>query len=167
MSFFCPCFSWLRLEPGPLHVQQDEQLDSPTSNSQNEKKNYHGVRLSGDADSEPVHFSVLGSKEESEKSSDTCQSPFLSLILNTKNAITNKIQQGKDIAADSITTAYNNSAIMERFENFGDRIGTGLLPERNREAECVICLVEFSEGDPNASLFYLMFHAVEATELYY
>ena len=151
MSFFCPCLSWLRLEPGPLHVQQDEQLDSPTSNSQNEKKNYHGVRLSGDADSEPVRFSVLGFKEESEKSSDSCQSPFLSLILNTKNAITNKIQQGKDIATDSITTAYNNSAIMERFENFGDRIGTGLLPERNREAECVICLVEFSDGNPNAT----------------
>lgn len=147
MSFFCPCLSWLRIDQGPLHVQQDEQLDSPTATSQNEKKNYQVVRLSGDADSEPVHFSVLGSKEESEKSTESCQSPLMNLILNTKNAITNKIQQGKEIATDSITTAYNNSAIMERFENFGDRIGTGLLPERHhREAECVICLVEFSEG---------------------
>ena len=164
MSFLCPCLSWLRLDQGPLHVQQDDQPDSPNATSQIEKKSYKVVRLSGDADSEPVHFSVLGSNEESEKSSESCQSPLMNLILNTKNAITNKIQQGKEIATDSITTAYNNSAIMERFENFGDRIGTGLLPERNREAECVICLVEFSEGTSIASYAVLMtLHVVRLT----
>lgn len=161
MSFFCPCLNWLHLTAGPEHLPPDEQNDDiPVS--QGDKRHYQGLTLSCDADSEPIHFSMRRSKEDSDSLSENgCKSPLMHLFLNTKNAITNKIQQGKDIATDSISMAYNsNSSETNRIDGLiesriCDRIDTGYISDRNREAECVICLVEFSEG---ASLTFCIIH---------
>jgi hypothetical protein len=153
MSFFCPCLNWLHLTAGPERLVPDEQNDDiPVP--QGDKRHYQGLTLSGDADSEPIHFSMLRSKDDSDNLSENgCKSPLMHLFLNTKNAISNKIQQGKDIATDSITMVYNNSSSeKDRIDGLiesriNDRIDTGYISDRNREAECVICLVEFSEGE--------------------
>ena len=152
MSFFCPCLNWLQLTAGPAHLVPDEQNDHP-SVPQGDKRHYQGLTLTGDADAEPIHFSMQRAKEDTDSSSENgCKSPLMHLFLNTKNAITNKIQQGKDIATDSISMAYNNNSSEKDLidchieSRISDRIDTGYISDRYREAECVICLVEFSEG---------------------
>ena len=153
MSFFCPCINWMQLPAGSSHSEADERSGGDDETPRNDKRQYHGLRLVGDADSEPVQFNMLRLKEDI-VSDGTCKSPLLNMIINTKNVITSKIQQGKDIATDSITMVYNNSSSTDkdREESYVkasqncDRQGFGFVSEKSREAECVICLVEFSKG---------------------
>lgn len=153
MSFFCPCISWMQLPAGSEQLNSNDRNGDEEETTRNDKKQYHGLRLVGDADSEPVQFNMMRLKEDV-VSDGTCKSPLLHMILNTKNVISNKIQQGKEIASDSITMVYNNSssADIDREESSikgtqnSERSGFDFISEKNREAECVICLVEFSEG---------------------
>lgn len=189
MDFFCPCVRWLRITGGQQQLTTDESHDSLPTLPENDKRHYQGVRITGDNDAEQIHCNLLRSKREQlDDVSDDCKSPLLNLIMSTKNAITNKIQQGKEIATDSISLAYNtldkdkernsernqerinerNLGIGERGErSLGilgreERIGRderiergivgivgerrdGYVSEKSRAAECVICLIEFSE----------------------
>ena len=143
----------MQLPAGSTHISTEDRNGSEEETTRNDKRQYHGLRLVGDADSEPVQFNMMRLKEDI-VSDGTCKSPLLNMIINTKNVISNKIQQGKEIATDSITMVYSNSssADKEREESSvkdsqtPERSGFNFISEKYREAECVICLVEFSEG---------------------
>lgn len=137
MAFFCPCLRWLQLTQAQENSSPNQSHDSLPVNPDNDKRHYQGVRATGDNDTEQIHFNLLRSKRENDDVLDDCKSPLLNLLITTKNAITNKIQQGKELASDSISIAYNNPEKADK---------NCYISEKSRAAECVICLIEFSES---------------------
>lgn len=86
-----------------------------------------------------------------------CNSPFFDLILNTRNTISSKIQQGRIRAVETISNIYvseksNRSSSNSKNSKSGDKINDIVEKQykscqKPRSPECVICLVEFSEGN--------------------
>ena len=137
MAFLCPCLRWLQLTQSEGNSSSEQLHDSLPVIAENDKRLYQGVRSTGDTDADQMQFNFIQSKRDNDDVLDDCKSPLLNLLISTKNVITNKIQQGKDIASDSISVAYNSSEKAEKKIH---------IPEKHRAAECVICLIEFSES---------------------
>ena len=112
MSFFCPCLNWLQNRNRQDHLTSEDSIDSLPTIPESDKRHYQGVRITGDNDTEQLHFNVARSKREIEIENviEDCKSPLLNLLINTKNAISTKIQQSKELATDSISSTFHNSS---------------------------------------------------------
>jgi hypothetical protein len=84
-----------------------------------------------------------------------CNSSFMDLMLSTRNNISSRIQQGKNRAVETISNMYiseksdcSSSSRSTCSSKSCDTINNmhRIDFEKPREPECVICLVEFSEG---------------------
>ena len=148
MSFFCPCLNWLQNRNRQDHLTSEDSIDSLPTIPESDKRHYQGVRITGDNDTEQLHFNVARSKREIEIENviEDCKSPLLNLLINTKNAISTKIQQSKELATDSISSTFHNSSEKTESSDFISEKSRDYITEKSRVPECVICLIEFSES---------------------